>query len=102
MKHGDGRVEKITSGEVRHVAELARLSLSPEEEVAMTQHLNMILEYMDKLREVDTTHVPPTTHAIEQENVFRPDQVQNSLDRDIALSNAPQSDGANFVVPRVI
>lgn len=95
-------MEKITLEEVRHVAELARLSLSAEEESAMTRHLNMILEYMDKLNEVDTSQVPPTTHAIEQENVFRPDEVQRSLDRDRALSNAPQSDGANFVVPRVI
>ncbi|WP_245994311.1 Asp-tRNA(Asn)/Glu-tRNA(Gln) amidotransferase subunit GatC [Desulfosoma caldarium] len=95
-------MEKITLEEVRHVAELARLRLSAEEELAMTQHLNMILEYMDKLHEVDTSQVPPTTHAIEQENVFRPDAVHPSLDRDRALSNAPQSDGANFVVPRVI
>lgn len=95
-------MEKITLQEVRHVAELARLSLSAEEEEAMTQHLNIILQYMDKLNEVDTSNVPPTTHAIEQDNVFRPDEVHRSLDRDSALSNAPQSDGANFVVPRVI
>lgn len=95
-------VEKITLQEVRHVAELARISLSAEEEAAMTQHLNIILQYMDKLNEVDTSQVPPTTHAMEQENVFRPDEVHRSLDRDRALSNAPQSDGANFVVPRVI
>ncbi|MGQ9483544.1 MAG: Asp-tRNA(Asn)/Glu-tRNA(Gln) amidotransferase subunit GatC [Desulfosoma sp.] len=95
-------MDKITLQEVRHVAELARLSLSGEEETAMTQHLNIILQYMDKLNEVDTSNVPPTTHAIKQENVFRPDEVHRSLDRDRALSNAPQSDGANFVVPRVI
>ncbi len=95
-------MEKISREEVRHVAELARLRLDPEEELAMTRHLNMILEYMDKLNEVDTSYVPPTTHAIPLENVFRPDQVRGSLDRDRALANAPQSDGANFVVPKVI
>lgn len=95
-------MEKITVDEVRHVAELARLSLDPQEEQAMTRHLNMILQYMEKLNEVDTSNVPPTTHAMEQENVFRDDHVHASLDRDQALANAPQTDGANFIVPKVI
>lgn len=95
-------MEKISREEVRHVAELARLRLDPDEELAMTRHLNMILAYMEKLNEVDTSHVPATTHAIPMENVFRPDEVRNSLDRDRALANAPESDGANFVVPKVI
>lgn len=95
-------MEKISREEVRHVAELARLRLDAEEELAMTRHLNLVLAYMEKLNEVDTSGVPPTTHAIPLENVFRPDEVRDSLDRDWALANAPQSDGANFVVPKVI
>lgn len=98
----DAPVEKISREEVRHVAELARLRLDPQEESAMTRHLNMILEYMEKLNEVDTSDVPPTTHAIPLENVFRSDQVTDSLDRDRALANAPHSDGVNFIVPKVI
>ncbi len=93
---------KITLEEVRHVAGLARLDLSPEEEERMTHELNAILAYMEKLAEVDTSDVPPMTHAMEQVNVFREDEVAESLDRSAAVSNAPQTDGAHFVVPKVI
>ncbi|MGA2402339.1 MAG: Asp-tRNA(Asn)/Glu-tRNA(Gln) amidotransferase subunit GatC, partial [Syntrophobacteraceae bacterium] len=59
-------------------------------------------EYMDKLNELDTKDVEPTTHAIELQNVFRPDLVRDSLDRKDSLANAPGTDGVNFVVPKVI
>ncbi len=72
---------KITRQEVRHVALLARLELSEAEEERMTGQLNSILGYMDKLNQLDTKDVAPTTHAIQLQNVFRPDLVQCSLDR---------------------
>jgi aspartyl-tRNA(Asn)/glutamyl-tRNA(Gln) amidotransferase subunit C len=93
---------KITRQEVRHVALLARLELSEEEEERMTGQLNGILEYMDKLNELETKDIEPMTHAIQLHNVFRPDSVQDSLDRADSLANAPGNDGVNFVVPRVI
>ncbi len=93
---------KITRQEVRHVALLARLELSEAEEERMTGQMNSILEYMDKLNELETKDVEPTTHAILLQNVFRPDLVQSSLDRKDSLANAPGTDGVNFVVPRVI
>ncbi|MGO8942181.1 MAG: Asp-tRNA(Asn)/Glu-tRNA(Gln) amidotransferase subunit GatC [Syntrophobacteraceae bacterium] len=93
---------KITGQEVRHVALLARLELSEAEEQRMTGQINSILEYMDKLNELDTKDVPPTTHAIQLQNVFRPDLVQRSLERTESLANAPGTDGVNFVVPKVI
>ncbi len=93
---------KITGQEVRHVALLARLELSDAEEQRMTGQINSILEYMDKLNELDTKDVPPTTHAIQLQNVFRPDLVQRSLERTESLANAPGTDGVNFVVPKVI
>ncbi|MGD0398761.1 MAG: Asp-tRNA(Asn)/Glu-tRNA(Gln) amidotransferase subunit GatC [Syntrophobacteraceae bacterium] len=93
---------KITGQEVRHVALLARLELSDTEEQRMTGQINSILEYMDKLNELDTKDVPPTTHAIQLQNVFRPDLVQRSLERTESLANAPGTDGVNFVVPKVI
>jgi aspartyl-tRNA(Asn)/glutamyl-tRNA(Gln) amidotransferase subunit C len=68
----------------------------------MTGQINSILEYMDKLNELDTKDVPPTTHAIQLQNVFRPDLVQRSLERTESLANAPGTDGVNFVVPKVI
>jgi aspartyl-tRNA(Asn)/glutamyl-tRNA(Gln) amidotransferase subunit C len=93
---------KISKDEVRHVATLARLELSESEELRMTEQMNSILSYMDKLNELNTMDVPATTHAIQLNNVSRQDSVESSLDRERALDNAPQSDGANFVVPKVI
>ena len=93
---------KITRQEVRHVALLARLELSEAEEERMTGQMNGILQYMEKLNELETKDVEPTTHAIQLQNVFRPDSVQGSLDRKDSLANAPGTDGVNFVVPRVI
>jgi len=94
--------EKISREEVRHVAALARLDLSEGEESRMTEQMNQILSYMEKLNELDTASVPATTHAIELKNVFREDETVESLERELALKNAPQSDGASFVVPKVI
>ena len=84
------------------MALLARLELSEAEEERMTGQMNSILEYMDKLNQLDTKDIPPTTHAIQLQNVFRPDLVQPSLDRKESLANAPGTDGVNFVVPKVI
>lgn len=94
--------EKITREEVRHVADLARLELSEQEESRMTEQMNQILGYMDQLNELNTEGVSPITHAIELRNVFREDEVRESLPREQALANAPQSDGVNFLVPKVI
>ena len=94
--------EKITRDEVRHVAALGRLELSPGDEQKFTGQLNDILKYIDKLNELDTTGVPATTHVVELRNVFREDEVLESIERDEALRNAPDGDGVNFVVPRVI
>jgi len=94
--------EKISKEEVHHVATLARLELTEDEEERMTVQMNDILTYMDKLNELDTANIPPTTHATQLENVFRPDEVVDSIDRERALANAPQNDGVHFVVPKVI
>ncbi len=93
---------KISREEVRHVANLARLELTEQEELLMTEQMNSILSYMDKLNELNTTGVSATTHAIQLENVSREDVISCSLDRAQALENAPQSDGVHFVVPKVI
>jgi aspartyl-tRNA(Asn)/glutamyl-tRNA(Gln) amidotransferase subunit C len=94
--------EKITREEVRHVARLGRLDLDEQEEKHFTEQLNQILSYMEKLNELDTSDIPPMTHAVPLHNVYRPDEVRPSLNRERALDNAPQSDEVNFVVPKVI
>lgn len=93
--------EKITREEVRHVAQLSRLDLDEHEETLFTEHMNQLLVYMEKLNELDTTDIPPTTHAAQLQNVFRTDEVRPSLDREKVLENAPQSDNVSFIVPKV-
>jgi aspartyl-tRNA(Asn)/glutamyl-tRNA(Gln) amidotransferase subunit C len=94
--------EKISLGEVRHVAKLARLDLNEQEELRMTEQMNNILSYMETLGELDTKDIPATTHAVQLQNVFRPDETTPSLDRERVLENAPESDGVSFVVPKII
>jgi aspartyl-tRNA(Asn)/glutamyl-tRNA(Gln) amidotransferase subunit C len=94
--------EKITREEVRHVARLARLEFSEGEEERLTGQMNSLLAYMEKLNELDTAGLTPMSHAIELRNVFRADAVRTSLERDESLANAPATDGASFVVPKII
>jgi aspartyl-tRNA(Asn)/glutamyl-tRNA(Gln) amidotransferase subunit C len=93
---------KITPEEVEHVARLARLEVSPAEKEELTRQMNRILQYVEKLNELDTTGVPPTSHVIDLKNAFREDLVEGSLPRDVSLENAPESNGVEFVVPRII
>lgn len=95
-------MSKLSKREVEHIAYLARLQLSDAMLTTVTGQLNEILGYMEKLAEVDTTGVPPTTHALHLYNAFREDQVLPSLDREEALALAPEQGGGAFVVPKVI
>lgn len=93
---------KITREEVEHVARLARLGLSGEERERMRAQLDAILTYIDKLNQLDTTDVEPTSHVIPITNVFREDKVWTSLSQDEALANAPDRQEAFFRVPRIL
>ena len=93
---------KIMRKEVAHVARLARLHLNKTQEELFTAQLNEILEYMDRLNELDTLGVEPAYHALPIRNVFRDDQVSPSLPKEMALDNAPQKTRDFFVVPKVI
>ena len=93
---------KITREEILHVANLARLNLSEDELTTMTEQLDTILSYVDKLSELDTEGVEPTTHAHKKVNAFREDVVKESLPREEALANAPSDNGEMFKVPRII
>ncbi len=92
----------LTREEVLHVAELARLSLNPEEIETFTRQLNDILAYVAKLQEVNTEGVPPLAHVIPLSNAFRKDEVQPGLKKEESLANAPERAEGAFVVPRVI
>ena len=93
---------KISENEVRHVAKLARLGLDNDCIHKMSETLSDILTYMDKLNELDTSDILPTSHVGKIETVFREDKVGESLPLDEALQNAPDRVGAFFRVPKII
>jgi aspartyl-tRNA(Asn)/glutamyl-tRNA(Gln) amidotransferase subunit C len=93
---------KITINEVEYVAKLARLKLSDEEKTLFTQQLDSILLYIDKLNELDTANIPPTSHVLPLENVMRADEVKPSYPPDEVLAIAPEREDTFFAVPRVI
>lgn len=91
----------ITKEQVMHVAALSRLQLSDEESEQFTIQLNQILEYAEKLNELDTEQIEPTSHVYPISNVMREDEVRPSLPRERALSNAPDQEDGMFQVPAV-
>jgi len=93
---------KLSKEEVEHVAWLARLELSEEEKERLTGHLNQIMGHFEKLQELDTSAVAPTSHSIPVENVFRADEVGDCLPVEDVLANAPESRDDQFVVPQVV
>ena len=84
------------------MARLARLELSEDEKEIMTRQLDSILGYIEKLNELDTSQVEPTSHVIPMLNVMREDEVRPSLSPEDALANAPDREDAFFRVPRII
>jgi aspartyl-tRNA(Asn)/glutamyl-tRNA(Gln) amidotransferase subunit C len=92
----------ITREDVEHVAELARIELTAAEKEQFIAQLNSILTYIEKLSELNTTGVEPTSHVLPMSNIFRDDEVRPSLDRDRVLQNAPQESHFFFKVPRII
>ena len=93
---------KITSEEIRHVAILARLDLTPDEQERLTGQLGRILEYMDKLNELDTSGVEPMSHAVDVVNALRPDRAVNQPQTEALLSNAPARVDDFLSVPKII
>jgi aspartyl-tRNA(Asn)/glutamyl-tRNA(Gln) amidotransferase subunit C len=109
---------KVTEKDVTYVADLANLELSSEERAAMLRDLNSILDYIDKLNELDTSTVPPMAQVSDRYGVdeskhgserfayaYREDAsegLRKSLPQELALANAPDSDGTFFRVPKVI
>jgi len=94
--------KKIDETQVRHIALLSRLKPSDDEVHLFSEHLSAIVEYVEKLNEVDTTDVEPTAHALLIHNVFRDDVPTEPYEPDRALANAPQRDGNFFGVPKVL
>ena len=92
----------VSKEDVEKIAKLAKLKFSDEELENFTPQMNEILNYMDKLNELDTENVEPLSHPVEQINVFRDDKLKQSIPTEDALKNAPSKDEQFFKVPKVI
>lgn len=92
---------KVTKDVVDHIAKLARLDLTDEEKEKYQQSMASVLEYADKLNDLDLDDVPPTAHAVAQQNVIRKDEVNSTLAVDRALANAAKSQDDQFAIQAV-
>ena len=93
---------KISSSDVRKVAQLARLELPEDQIETYTLQLEEILSYVDQLQEIDTNNITPTTRAVEVVNAMRDDIVKVNSSREDILNQAPQREGDFFRVPRIL
>jgi aspartyl-tRNA(Asn)/glutamyl-tRNA(Gln) amidotransferase subunit C len=88
--------------DIRYIANLARLSLTPDEEKKLSAQLGNILGYIEKLKELDVSNVEPTAHAVPLINVTRTDEIRASLSNEDALRNAPAKANGLFMVPKIV
>jgi aspartyl-tRNA(Asn)/glutamyl-tRNA(Gln) amidotransferase subunit C len=93
---------KITFKEVEHVAKLGRLELTEQEKTSLTDQLSNILTYVEKLNQLDTKGVEPTSHVLDISNVMREDVAHESLSQEQALANAPEKAAGHYKVPKII
>jgi aspartyl-tRNA(Asn)/glutamyl-tRNA(Gln) amidotransferase subunit C len=94
--------KKTDIEQVRQVAKLSRLDLSEDEIAQFSGQLSAILEYIEKLNQLDTSKVEPLAHCLPINNCLREDVVKQSLGTEKTLANAPQSDGQFFIVPKIL
>lgn len=92
----------ISVDEVSKVAGLARLNLEPDKVKQFSAQFNDILGYMQKLNKLDTSGVEPLYSPVSHGTVFRDDEIQKEYSREELLSNAPETDGGYFIVPRIV
>ncbi len=93
---------KIDPDQVRRIARLARINLTPDELEQVAGQLSDVLDYVAQLSELSTDRVEPTTHPLKISNIFRRDQAVRSLSSEEALANAPKKHGDFFAVPKVL
>jgi aspartyl-tRNA(Asn)/glutamyl-tRNA(Gln) amidotransferase subunit C len=91
---------KISDETIEYVGILAKLELSDQEKEQARRDMGRMLDYIDKLGELDTTDVEPMSHVFPVQNVFREDEVTNGEMREQLLANAPQEKDGMFMVPR--
>ena len=90
----------ISDETIEYVGILAKLELSDEEKEKAKEDMGKMLDYIDKLNELDTSNVEPMSHVFPVNNVFREDVVTNCVERENILKNAPEEKDGAFVVPK--
>ncbi|HTA95370.1 MAG TPA: Asp-tRNA(Asn)/Glu-tRNA(Gln) amidotransferase subunit GatC [Verrucomicrobiae bacterium] len=88
--------------DIKYVAHLARIALTPDEEKKLAAQLDNILGYIEKLKELDVSNVEPTAHAVPMVNVTRADEMRPSLPHDEVMRNAPKQTSGLFIVPKIV
>ncbi|MAT75762.1 MAG: Asp-tRNA(Asn)/Glu-tRNA(Gln) amidotransferase subunit GatC [Candidatus Poribacteria bacterium] len=95
-------MSKIGLKDVQHIANLARLTFDEQEIESYQYQLSRILDYIEKLNQLDTEGVPPTSHVIPIRNVMKPDEKRDLFQREDIIANAPSTEQGYFEVPKVI
>jgi aspartyl-tRNA(Asn)/glutamyl-tRNA(Gln) amidotransferase subunit C len=93
---------EVNDALINNLSELARLEFSPEERAGIRTDLQRMIQFVEKLGELDTSGVTPLLHMSSERDVLREDRLQPSITREEALINAPATDGVYFKVPKVI
>lgn len=93
---------QITGKDVEQLAVMSRLELTAEDTTAYIEHLNAALDYMDRLKKLDTGAIEPAQQVLPVKNVFREDTVEPSLKKELVLANAPEVEEGSFKVPRIV
>lgn len=95
-------MSRISTDQVKHVANLARLAITEEEAELFSKQLDSIISFAEQLNEVDTENVKPTTHVLEMKNIMREDEPKKGLDNEEVLKNAPDQEDGYFRVPSIL
>ncbi|TDL77983.1 Asp-tRNA(Asn)/Glu-tRNA(Gln) amidotransferase subunit GatC [Peribacillus frigoritolerans] len=95
-------MSRISKEEVKHVANLARLAITEEETEMFTNQLDAIITFAEKLNELDTTGVEPTTHVLEMKNILREDKAEKGLPVEDVVKNAPDHKDGYIRVPSIL
>jgi len=96
------RISNLTKDEVKHVAKLAKLSLTPQEVKKFQKQLSEVLDYVDVLKKLDTKDIEPTSQVTGLENVFRSDEPSPSLQPEEVLKNAKEKNNGLFLVKAIL
>lgn len=89
----------ISKEEIKHIADLSMLNLSEKEIQKYTDNMTEIVNFANKINELDTDNILESAFALDSYNVFRKDEIRESLERDLLLSNAPSSNGEAYSLP---